>query len=39
MFDFIEEPDISHVDLGGGEYEYDTTLKKDAYRSYFNIFY
>ena len=39
MFDFIEEPDISHVDLGGGEYEYDTTLKKHAYRSYFNIFY
>ena len=39
MFDFIEEPDISHVDLGGGEYEYDTALKKDAYRSYFNIFY
>jgi hypothetical protein len=39
MFSFIEEPEISSSKIAGGDYEYDTALKKHAYRSYFNIFY
>lgn len=39
MFEMVSEKDISGVNLGGNSSDNDTTSKRYAYESIFNIFY
>lgn len=39
MLDMPHDPDISSCKLGGGNDSPDTALKRNRYRSYFNITY
>lgn len=35
----IEEPSVSGVEFGGGSDSYDTSINKERYLSYFNLYY